>query len=78
MDCPRSPLTEIVDAVAIIKAHNELKGVLSSPRPFDNGETHSKISGGVLQRVFDNACAIDESNKEILSKNSKTPQTHLL
>ena len=36
LDCPRSPLTEIVDAGEVIEAHDELTAVLNFPAPFDN------------------------------------------
>ena len=53
LDAPRSPLTEIVDAVSVIDLRTELAAVLNSPAPFDTEESRYELSNHLLDRLSD-------------------------
>ena len=53
LDAPRSPITEIVDAVSFLDLRTDLTAVLNSPAPFDTEQSRYELSNQLLDRLFD-------------------------
>ena len=53
LDAPRSPLTEIVDAVSVIDLRSELAAVLNSLDLFDAEQLRYELPNQLLDRFFD-------------------------
>ena len=75
LDAPRSPLTEVVDAVSVIDSRTELAAVLNSTAPFDTEESRYQFSNNLLDLLFDtyvaenSATAVDNIQEDRISEN---------